>query len=107
MRRKSIPVTGGRNFWWMICEFFPEIKSSGKDILIGWTSYSEIFYHSNNQIITTNEICKIEFNLLLEWTERVTSTTKREQKAGGLKHDYRAWFAKRGTDISRTDTGFT
>jgi hypothetical protein len=93
------------DIWWMLCEFFPEVKSLRKNVLVGWTNCPEIFYHSNNHIITTNKICKIEFSLLMEWVKNVTSETKRKQKAGGLKHGYRSWFTKRRADISRPDTG--
>ena len=93
------------DIWWILCEFFPEVKSLGRNVLVGWTNCPEIFYHSNNHIITTNKICRTEFSLLMEWIENVTSETKRKQKAGGLKHGYRSWFTKRRADISRPDTG--
>lgn len=90
------------DIWWLITKLFPNVKS--KDVIIGWTNMPEPFYESFDNSATTKNVCFEEFSILLEWIQEVVESTKRKQKIGGLKNEYKSWFGKRKRDISRTDT---
>ena len=90
------------DIWWIIKTLFPEVKS--KNIVIGWTNMPEPFYESYSNSGITKEICFEECSILLEWIKDIVNSTKRRQKIGGFKNDYKSWFRKRKRDIPRTDT---
>ena len=90
------------DIWWIIKTLFPNVKS--KDVIIGWTNMPEPFYKSFDNSATTKTVCFEEFSILLEWIQEVVESTKRRQKLGGLKNEYKSWFRKRKRDLSRTDT---
>ena len=93
------------DIWWMIKELFPEtISYKSRNFLLGWTNFSAPYYKSDSASITTKKLCEIEFNLLLEWIERIVSKPIREQKSGKFKNDYNAWFRKRRAAIPGADT---
>lgn len=90
------------DIWWIIKTLFPEVSS--KNVVIGWTNMPEPFYESYSNSVTTKEICFEEFSILLEWIKDIVNSTKRRQKIGGFKNDYKSWFRKRERDIPRADT---